>query len=40
MCPRHALLLMDHFDFLSDEEIAGMEQAVQTAYGSETSNAE
>jgi hypothetical protein len=22
----------DHFDFLSDEEIAGMEQAVQTAY--------
>jgi hypothetical protein len=31
---------MDHFDFLSDEEIAAMEQAVQTAYGSETSNAE
>jgi hypothetical protein len=28
---------MDHFDFPSDEEIAGMEQAVQTAYGSETS---
>ena len=23
---------LDHFDFLSDEEIAGMEQAVQTAY--------
>lgn len=31
---------MDHFDFLSDEEIAGMEQAVQTAYGSKTSNDE
>jgi hypothetical protein len=31
---------LDRFDFLSDEEIAGMEQAVQTAYGSETSNAE
>jgi hypothetical protein len=30
----------DHFDFLSDEEIAGMEQAVQTTYGSKTSNAE
>jgi hypothetical protein len=27
---------MDHFDFLSDEEIAGMERAVQTAYESET----
>jgi len=27
-----------HFDFLSDEEIARMEQAIQTAYGSETSN--
>jgi len=23
---------INHFDFLSDEEIAGMEQAVQTAY--------
>jgi hypothetical protein len=31
---------LDRFDFLSDEEIAGMEKAVQTAYGSETSNAE
>jgi len=28
---------MDHFDFLSDKEIAAMEQAVQTAYGSKTS---
>jgi hypothetical protein len=27
-----------HFDFLSDEEIARMEQAVQSAYGSKTSN--
>ena len=31
---------MDHFDFLSDEEIAGMERAVQTAYGNETSDVE
>jgi len=31
---------LDHFDFLSDEETARMEQAVQTAYGSKTSNAE
>ena len=31
---------MDHFDFLSDEETAHMEQAVQTAYGSETSDVE
>jgi len=28
----------DHFDFLSDEEIDGMEQAVQTAYESKTSS--
>ncbi len=27
-----------HFDFLSDEEIARLEQAVQTAYGSKISN--
>ena len=27
---------LDHFDFLSDEEIARMEQAVQTAYKSKT----
>jgi Fic family protein len=27
-----------HFDFLSDEEIASLEQAVQSAYGSETLN--
>jgi hypothetical protein len=27
-----------NFDFLSDEEIAGMEQAVQMAYGGKTSN--
>jgi hypothetical protein len=31
---------INHFDFLSDEEIAGMEQAVQTAYESKTSNVE
>ena len=29
---------VSHFDFLSDEEIARMEQAVQSAYGSKTSN--
>ena len=29
-----------HFDFLSDDEIARMEQAVQSAYGSKTSNVE
>ena len=31
---------LDHFDLLSNEEIAGMEQAVQTAYESKTSNVE
>jgi hypothetical protein len=31
---------MDHFDFLSDEEVTGMEQAVQTAYESKASNVE
>ena len=30
--PLSAQKSLDHFDFLSDEEIAGMEQAVQTAY--------
>lgn len=30
----------DHFGFLSDEELARMEQAVQTAYGKETSQNE
>ena len=29
-----------HFDFLSDEEVAHMEQAVQSAYGNTTSGAE
>ena len=27
-----------HFDFLSDEEIASLEQAVQSAYGGEALN--
>lgn len=35
-----ALKRVDHFAFLSDEETAGMEQAVQTAYESKTSNDE
>ncbi len=31
---------VSHFDFLSDEEIALMEQTVQSVYGSKTSNDE
>ena len=31
---------LDHFALLSNEEIARMEQAVQTSYGSKTSNVE
>ena len=36
-CRLSARKRSSHFDFLSDEEIARMEQALQAAYGSETS---